>query len=557
MKFIITAFIFLAFSLLSFAQISMVDRDTLFANLKLLEKEWVQSAVNTCNSLFSKTGYTTEDWTGAFREYYSKNPFSSSIRNYIGYPTFFWLAEDARLKLQSSQKAVFLEKIAKLLETENLDIRLGTDAVFNDELFTILGFLESLANQPESMLPDSSKSAIYLFSDYIIRQYPQYYSRKISVDPGLSPYRALIGLQFQITLLNAFPPDESRIQYLGDLFQLREPYLKILRNHQLYIADNNRMSSADLDFLDRFMQVIPDTLTRLRVMTHFESYYTGTQGRKHVELSGRGSVNVFSTLGGYMENGFPNDVSELLIDGFSVVVAHEVNHRIDPDYIYPNPSLSARRAQLVNQAGTEDLQYLRSMVGGRFFQAAPQEFIASIANQWFSSSEHTLRLGLNRFDKGYREPLNQVLYFCELYSLGRDSTRFYSIDTRGNIRLELIKIGRNDRGCINQLQVKNRVYSFETDSSCNVTRYESILRTSMKAKVPVSIRLYPNPARDILYILSPQSEELKVTDIQGKLWLKAVPNRGPIDVSALPPGLYFIMGSKPSSKFEPAKFVKQ
>lgn len=381
MKFIFTAFIFLAFSLLSFAQISKADRDTLFANLKLLEKEWVQSAVSTCNSLFSKTVYTAEDWTGAFREYYSKNPFSSSIRNYMGYATFFWLPEEARLNLQSSQKTVFLEKIAKLLESQNLDIRLGTDAVFNDELFTILGFLESLANQPESILPDSSKGTIYMAVEYRIRQFPQYYSRKFSVDPGGSPYRALIGLQLQITLLNALPLNESRIQYLGELFQLREPYLKILRNHLLYIADNSRMSSADLDFLDRFMQVIPDTLTRLRVMTHFESYYTSNQGRKHIEMSGRGSVNVFSTLGGYTENGFPPDVSELPIDGFSVVVAHEVNHRIDPDYIYPNPKLNNRRQQLVRQAGIEDLQYLRSMVGGNFFQNAPQEFIASIANQ--------------------------------------------------------------------------------------------------------------------------------------------------------------------------------
>ena len=61
MKFISTVCFILTFSVYNHAQISKADRDTLFANLKLLEKEWVQSAVapasiNTGNNCSGMAG---------------------------------------------------------------------------------------------------------------------------------------------------------------------------------------------------------------------------------------------------------------------------------------------------------------------------------------------------------------------------------------------------------------------------------------------------------------------------------------------------------------------
>ena len=126
---------------------------------------------------------------------------------------------------------------------------------------------------------------------------------------------------------------------------------------------------------------------------------------------------------------------------------------------------------MLDQAGFEDLNYLRSNVGGEFFQNAPQEFIASIANLWFCSTEHTLNLALQRFENGYIEPLNQFLYFTELYATNSNNTQFYTVDTDANISMQSVPVFRNSDAFINQFEYDNLNYYFELDSFGNVLNY--------------------------------------------------------------------------------------
>jgi hypothetical protein len=241
------------------------------------------------------------------------------------------------------------------------------------------------------------------------------------------------------------------------------------------------------------MDIIPDTLTKLRSLSNFDYYYLQNQEKVNIEYNNLGSVNTFSsitlnnntTVPKYTENGFPNDVPAKYMDGFSVVVVHEVNHRIEPDYLTQNKSLNDRRLQIIKQAGNVKLQYLRSMFADDFFQKYPQEFISSIANQWFCSSELTMKLGLTRFDKGYKEPINQVLYFCELYSLGKEFTKFYSIDLNSNIIFQNINLKRDINGHINQLQISNLTYNFKLDSLGNVLSYSISTEIVPVAKKPI------------------------------------------------------------------------
>ncbi|HMA62891.1 MAG TPA: FlgD immunoglobulin-like domain containing protein, partial [bacterium] len=235
-----------------------------------------------------------------------------------------------------------------------------------------------------------------------------------------------------------------------------------------------------------------------------------------------GGINTFATIGGYRENPYPADISSDYIDGFSVVVAHETNHRVDPDYIYINEDLNSRRKQLVEQAGYVDKQYLRSNVGAEYFQNAPQEFIASISNQWFCSSEHTLELGLQRYEEGYSEPLNQVLYFCELYSAGTDTTQFYDVNTEGEIIMTKVPVQRDENGHINQLNYKGTTYNFELDSDGNVTNYEEVTGINKNDSKDFQFELvenYPNPFNNqtkIRYSIDKKARvELAVYNLSG------------------------------------------
>lgn len=197
-----------------------------------------------------------------------------------------------------------------------------------------------------------------------------------------------------------------------------------------------------------------------------------------------GGVNILGwPVGCCFENGFPVDISPINSDVFSLVVAHEINHIVDAFYIDGNPVRMARKNQLISQAGLPTLQYLRSQVdeipcGGspNYFQGCPQEFFAGAANQYFSDSWHTLDLALSRFQSGYHEPLNQFLFFADIYSLGGGATKVYTLDTSGVFTAQEANVGRDANGRIIELTraSANKAYRFTLDTSGNVTSYTEV-----------------------------------------------------------------------------------
>jgi YD repeat-containing protein len=181
-----------------------------------------------------------------------------------------------------------------------------------------------------------------------------------------------------------------------------------------------------------------------------------------------GSVNIFGvSIGGYRENSFPSDVSPGVVDGFSIVVAHEVNHVVDVYSVYGSPALNTRRQQLIQQAGVDPANYLRGGQTG-FFYNNPQEFFASIANQWFTDSAKTIELGIRRFEAGRLEPINQALFFAEVYSLGGASAFFYTTDVAGNITRTAVPLTRDAAGHITTLRIVSQTYVFTRDAAGNV-----------------------------------------------------------------------------------------
>ena len=506
------------------ASLTEAHCDTLMKHLKILSDQgWVNESKNICNNIIGNTDYTWQEWKEFFSDYYRENPATQNLWGYLGYPAYHWFGDDVHYNLQRSHIAIFPAKIDSIFKKYNvyLATSLASQPDLRKSLFVYLRQTARLINGSRSLIDDSVKDQVVESVETWIDKYPDFFKKDSDTEPDRLPYVGAIRWQLHSILLDYQGLTSDRKKYLKELLAIKSRYLDIFNKHSLYIADNNRIAPKDLHFIDTLMTLIPDTLTSHNYLSNRGYYFSGEQEEEGINKY-NGAINTFATIGGYSENPFPADISADYIDGFCVVVAHETNHRVDPDYIYQHEELESRRKELVEQAGNVDKQYLRSNVGADYFQNAPQEFIASIANQWFCSSIHTLQLGIKRYEDGYSEPLNQVLYFCELYSAGSDTTQFYEVNRQGNIIMTEIPVERNANGDINQLEYKGTTYSFQLDPDGNVTGYEKLTginKNNLKSTQFELINNYPNPFNNrtvIRYAIDQKTRvEVAIYDIAG------------------------------------------
>ena len=186
-----------------------------------------------------------------------------------------------------------------------------------------------------------------------------------------------------------------------------------------------------------------------------------------------GMVNIGSMdIGSASENSFPDDIEPRLVDTFSAIAAHEFNHVVYAYSVWQNPEMKARESQLIEQAGQDPLQYLRSMFtksdGTSVFPTAPQEFFASMSNEYFNDTWHTLDLALSRFDQGFQEPINQFLFFAEVYSQGSNMTKAYTLDAAANLTVMDVPVGRDAQARIIYVTRGSNIYHFAIDVTGNV-----------------------------------------------------------------------------------------
>ncbi|MCW5889093.1 MAG: hypothetical protein KIT14_00935 [bacterium] len=187
-------------------------------------------------------------------------------------------------------------------------------------------------------------------------------------------------------------------------------------------------------------------------------------------------VNVFDTAVGVPSNPFPPDISPFYTDAFTNVLAHELNHVVDAFTVVPDTALQSRKTALIAQADDVVLEWLRSNVltgtgNDAYFVQFPQEVVAGLASDMFASSAHSLALALLRFDNGYHEPLNQVLYFLDIYSRGTNVTKFYTIDDEAAVTVDDVPVTRDANGHIDSLRVGGLLYQFTTEPDGDVTAY--------------------------------------------------------------------------------------
>jgi len=233
--------------------------------------------------------------------------------------------------------------------------------------------------------------------------------------------------------------------------------LNIWQKHALLVIDNNGLDTKQLSSIRRLLDLVPPQLHNLGTVTVWE--FLGKRVDPFQCIAG--CVNIGGVrIGNVKENGFPADVSPHYADLFWLIWAHEFNHVVDHYYVGHD---APYRKHLIEQAGNVSHNYLRSMFGDDTFVKAPQEFFASIANQYFANSNHTLKLALARFDEGSKEPIRQFLFFVDVYSLKGDQSYFYELDTTGKFGRQTVFLTRDANGFISGLRTNKKHYQFVRD----------------------------------------------------------------------------------------------
>lgn len=473
LKTVIVLLILLDFNHKCFSQISLTDKNRLDIHLTTLSLGWVPESVHESNMIFAKPHYTANDWKLYFEEFFAKNYYSNDLSNYLGYPTFFWLGNEVNSKLQTSLEFVFSKHLDSFYTKMNyFTDELKTKPAFVNDINNKISMIANLTAPAYTKLLPSKLDSIDTFLESLILR-TQYLKRNKPFGLVDEPYVARIATGVHAIWIRMKPLTQSRIETIINTIQLQPAYASLMRRFNLFVADNNGMSSRDLNFLDTLLSKVPQQIHKLWLMTHSGYLLSPNQLQLYTSFNIE-AVNVFSTVGGYRENSFPEDVSQYLVDGFCLVAAHELTHRLDPDYIDIDPVLLNRKRQLVRQAGKNKMNYLRSMLPDGFFETNPQEFIASISNQYIANTDLTLTVALKRFDNGLKEPLNQFNYFADLFSAKSNQTVFYQNNTNAELKSWKVDVKRNSKQQIIGFIRDSIRYKFNLTDSGNVLSYKKV-----------------------------------------------------------------------------------
>ena len=449
------------------ASIGQPDRDELIASLEVLSTGWVQAEADRANSILSKPQYTAADWQEFFAAYFDTHPFTDELYDYLHYPVFLGLKELVRLHLQTGLIVPLEDKIQSIMAANGDELPgvLDADVDLRETLFNCHRFLNTYFH--DSLIDLTARQGIDHFYQAHVNAYPTWLKNSGRLDNVTQPYVAALRAQVEINLADALPLTDERKAVIADTLDLTDMYAMIWLSDSVLVVDNLGLDQLQLDLILGYLQSLPAGLHDVRYITVNDQL--GNVGAQAERLTDHYGIDISSRpIGSQAENDFPDDVTPFYTDAFSIELAHKVSHRVDTLVAHDHPSLGQWRNSLIATAGTDCHNYLNSTLGDGYFLQMPQEFYASIASQWFANTQHTLDLAITRWTEGYHDPLNQFLFFAEVYSHEGNGLSFYRIDTVGQLEVTTVPIERNDiRGRITAIQT-DKPYRFIFDDEGNL-----------------------------------------------------------------------------------------
>lgn len=357
-------------------------------------------------------------------------------------------------------------------------------------------------------------------------------------NPETTPYLPSLAYQTWTLgmLLHEGDPDaRAHREWVAKVIDLPAPLRGILLDFGVLVIENGRATRNQLKTLHSYLSLVPGELLSDRSVPAVTEVITiGEYLGPRLDVLHAGGVNIFandSGRPGSSENPFPKDFTPFQNDYFGLVLGHELNHRVDytrfaakpkydqkywahmrkvsgPDVVFRKPAGIG-----VDWAGTKDRFVSRKLWDGEdktwnkawgeywltgpgksrvlnvcrnettytpprygipFFLETRQESIASLANQYFSSSEQMFAFALDRFQRGYPGCLDEWLLMADVYSLDQARTYLYRHDN-GQVELTRVEapLTRDPRGHIQSITLRERVYTFRLDEDGLVEAVDS------------------------------------------------------------------------------------
>ncbi len=374
----------------------------------------------------------------------------------------------------------------------NLGTYLASNAAARKDY--LLSVASVAAGEAQTPLKNGWRAAFDAQVRAFLEKYPKWYGSAWQFDQAREPWFSLGRAVLQSSLAAAFPLDTARVNTLLKTlnFKWTNPdYQKIFTKHHLLLLDNRRLQQDQRKFIKDLLEATKDVPRYMRRIT-VKSYLGKTTPDISKAFQG-GGVNIFGMSMKPLENGFPKDVRPLRRPVFAIVVAHETAHSFDARMKAVSPSYVSWRKKLLQDAGYDDLQYLRSMIGGKFFQKAPQEFVASMANQWVMDSAHTFEVGVTRWLMGKGEPILQCLFMLDLYGQKKSPAPLFKTSIQGVLSVVPASLTRDTAGRVTAISSPEACLHIRYDANSKAAGLAAALRYGDPSPLGVEMRASSAP----------------------------------------------------------------
>jgi len=395
-----------------------------------------------------------------FEKYFNRNYLNNALRVNIGYPVFHWGNNHKNLQMALSNVLMrhLEEFFAGHSSPSSISTAFKADNHRHNHIFCTLVFFVDIANSTK--LSSEYKLEVLTKLISILKLSRLGDIRNARIDKGKYPFVNSVKTQLLMTLFS-FAKQSDELKLLSQSIALPGGREELLDIYNVLILDNCEFDNAQLRGVGSFVRSIPNHIRMPIAITCYDKLISRENKLVSVHsFRSRRSFNVFGTkVGGRSENQFPKDYKKVEADGFMIVLAHEYNHNVDVTYVRSTDVLKRFKQQLLKKAGANRNNYLRSMFGDGFFENNPQEFIASLANQYFCSSKDMFLYALKKANEGNLNQINQFILMASIYADG-NRTFFYRIDKSGDLRVVAVPSEKKE-GLVSAVLLDGKRYSFD------------------------------------------------------------------------------------------------
>ncbi len=453
--------------------LSASDRTALINALDVIAYNWVQTSVDQANAVLMSGPYSAAAYEAFFTEYFVTlgRPWTNGIRNYIGYPVFFWAPAPQRTLLQEGLTRAAWKKLDGLATAlgNNVGPALAADSGIRETLFSVGAFFTAFESSLSLIAPQMRGYWVARLAE-LVAAHPTILGASPTFSGTTQPYLAAYRAQTWMALADVRPLDACAANGIASTLGLTGTRATLMTKNGVLLHDNNALPQSTLTAISSLVDAFPTPLVVFGHVVQADSL--NNVAPTNVGFGSRGEVGITNVAPGtQLENPFPAEVAAVSTDTWLEGLLYSAHFSIQRELIDANPVRASRRDALIARAGTTDKQFLRSMTGAAFFQSYPSTLIPSTSLQYWTDSARTLDVALVRFDAGFKEPINQFLFMADLYSVDGGVVPAYRMWPDASVDRAAWPVIRNAAGHITTLTTDGGKFVFTIDDGGFVTSW--------------------------------------------------------------------------------------